>query len=93
METRTCTGICFPAGPIDLEGYGNNGKGPVLRGIPWRKCMTDAQRPSQAALETMKARPLSGRSWRNRFDAGTSRKGRARSSILFPDLLDEVYIA
>ena len=47
----------FPRRPHDLEGYGNNGKGPVWW-YPMEKMYDDAQRPSQAALETMKARLL-----------------------------------
>ena len=47
----------FPRRSHDLEGYGNNGKGPVWW-YPMEKMYDDAQRPSQAALETMKARLL-----------------------------------
>ena len=47
----------LPRRSHDLEGYGNNGKGPVWW-YPMEKMYDDAQRPSQAALETMKARLL-----------------------------------
>ena len=47
----------FPRRSHDLEGYGNNGKGPVWW-YPREKMYDDAQRPSQAALETMRARLL-----------------------------------
>ena len=38
-ETRTCTGIFFPAGPTTWRAMGTTAKA-RYGGIPWRKCMT-----------------------------------------------------
>ena len=45
----------FPRVAGDLEGYGNQGKGPVWW-YPAQKMYSDAARPAAAELEQMKAR-------------------------------------
>lgn len=47
----------FPRVSGDLEGYGNNGKGPVWL-YPMEKMFNDSNRPTESELEEMKSKLL-----------------------------------